>query len=124
MNRWGSHVSSSYDVLIVGMGHGGAQAAIALRHAKFEGSIALVGEERELPYERPPLSKDYLSGEKSFERILLRPEAFWKERQIEMQPGRRVIEIDAAKHQIALGDGGRLGYGKLIWAAGGHARRL
>lgn len=53
-----------YDVLIVGAGHAGAQAAIALRQAKFEGTIAIVGDEPELPYERPPLSKDYLAGEK------------------------------------------------------------
>ena len=64
-----------YDVLIVGAGHGGAQAAIALRQQKFEGSIAIVGDEPELPYERPPLSKDYLAGAKEFERLLIRPAA-------------------------------------------------
>ena len=69
-----------YDVLIVGGGHGGAQAAIALRQAKFAGTIAIVGDEPELPYERPPLSKEYLAGEKSFERLLIRPAAFWSER--------------------------------------------
>src|SRR3546814_1864966 len=57
-----------FDVLIAGGGHGGAQTTIALRQAGFEGSIAIVGAERDLPYERPPLSKDYLSGTKSFER--------------------------------------------------------
>lgn len=59
-----------FDVLIVGAGHGGAQAAIALRQAKFEGSIAMIGDEAEYPYERPPLSKDYLAGDKAFERII------------------------------------------------------
>ncbi|MGJ3625910.1 FAD-dependent oxidoreductase [Sphingomonas sp. MMS24-JH45] len=62
---------TSYDVLIVGGGHAGAQAAIALRQQKFAGSIAIVSSEPELPYERPPLSKEYLSGDKPFERILL-----------------------------------------------------
>ncbi len=66
-----------YDVLIVGAGHGGAQAAIALRQNKFAGSIAMIGDEPELPYERPPLSKEYLAGDKAFERILIRPAAFW-----------------------------------------------
>ena len=113
-----------YDVLIVGTGHGGAQAAIALRQGKFEGSIAMVGEEQDPPYERPPLSKDYLSGEKPFERILIRPESFWEERGIELLLGRRVTAVDAAAHQVTLGDGSRIGYGKLIWAAGGHPRRL
>ena len=56
-----------FDVLIIGAGHGGAQAAIALRQRGFEGSIGLVGAEPDLPYERPPLSKDYLAGEKAYE---------------------------------------------------------
>ena len=62
-----------YDVLIVGGGHGGAQAAIALRQLGFAGSVAIVGAEPHPPYERPPLSKDYLAGEKEFERLLIRP---------------------------------------------------
>src|SRR3546814_6814295 len=57
-----------FDVVIVGAGHGGAQVAIMLRTQKFEGSIAIIGEEPELPYERPPLSKEYFAGEKEFER--------------------------------------------------------
>ena len=61
-----------YDILIVGGGHGGAQAAIALRQAKYEGSIGIVNAEPEYPYERPPLSKDYFAGEKAFERIMIR----------------------------------------------------
>src|SRR3546814_5983222 len=68
-----------FDVLIAGGGHGGAQTTIALRQAGFEGSIAIVGAERDLPYERPPLSKDYLSGTKSFERLLIRPANFRSE---------------------------------------------
>jgi 3-phenylpropionate/trans-cinnamate dioxygenase ferredoxin reductase component len=72
-----------FDVIIVGGGHGGAQAAIALRHAGFSGSIAIIGREPEMPYERPPLSKDYMAGEKTFERLYIRPEAFWEERQID-----------------------------------------
>ena len=61
--------SPRFDVLIVGAGHAGAQAAASLRQAGFEGSIGLLGDEPELPYERPPLSKEYLSGEKTLERI-------------------------------------------------------
>lgn len=113
-----------HDVLIVGAGHGGAQAAIALRQQKFEGSIAIVGEEPELPYERPPLSKEYFAGEKGFERILIRPEAFWREREIEMILGTRVVALDPGGHSVTCGDGRRLGYGKLIWATGGSPRTL
>jgi 3-phenylpropionate/trans-cinnamate dioxygenase ferredoxin reductase subunit len=113
-----------YDVLIVGAGHGGAQAAIALRQRGFAGSIAIVGEEPELPYERPPLSKDYLAGERSFERILIRQPAFWGERGIEMLTGRRIVAVDPAAHVATDADGAAIRYGALIWAAGGHARRM
>lgn len=113
-----------YEVLIVGGGHGGAQAAIALRQAKFEGSIAIVGDEPEFPYERPPLSKDYFAGEKAFERIMIRPQAFWAERQIDMLLGKRVESVDAAAHSVTTADGEVIGYGKLIWATGGSPRWL
>ena len=113
-----------YDVVIVGAGHGGAQAAIALRQAKFEGSIAIIGDEPELPYERPPLSKEYFSGEKSFERIMIRPAAFWEERKVEMLLGRRVAGVDPQAHDVTTSDGETIGYGHLIWATGGAPRRL
>jgi 3-phenylpropionate/trans-cinnamate dioxygenase ferredoxin reductase subunit len=112
------------DVLIVGAGHGGAQAAIALRQRKFAGSIAIVGEESEIPYERPPLSKEYLAGEKPFERILIRPFSFWSEREVAMLTGRRVVSVDPDAHIVTTDDGGTICYSKLIWATGGQARRL
>lgn len=115
---------SDYDVLIVGAGHAGAQAAIALRQNKYEGSIAIVGEEPEIPYERPPLSKDYLAGEKPFERILIRPATFWPERDVAMLTGRRVVAVDPQAHRVATADGGTIGYRNLIWAAGGSPRAL
>ncbi|MEG3087291.1 NAD(P)/FAD-dependent oxidoreductase [Sphingomonas sp. PB4P5] len=112
-----------YDVVIVGAGHAGAQAAIALRQAKFAGSIAMIGDEPELPYERPPLSKDYLAGDKPFERLLIRPPAFWTERDVTMLLGRRVTAVDAAARTVSVGDTA-IGYGRLIWAGGGSPRRL
>jgi 3-phenylpropionate/trans-cinnamate dioxygenase ferredoxin reductase subunit len=113
-----------HEVLIVGAGHGGAQAAIALRQQGFAGSIALLGAEAELPYERPPLSKDYLAGERQFERMLIRPAAFWAERDVTMLAGRTVVEIDPAAHRIVCADGGAFEYGALIWATGGTPKRL
>ncbi|MES2753140.1 MAG: FAD-dependent oxidoreductase [Pseudomonadota bacterium] len=113
-----------YDILIVGTGHAGAQAAIALRQRGFTGSLALLGEERDAPYERPPLSKDYLAGDKPFERILLRPATFWAEREIALLGGRRITAVDAERHRVATADGTEFAYGQLIWAAGGAARRL
>ena len=115
---------AQYDVLIVGAGHGGAQAAVALRQNKFEGTIAIVGDEPELPYERPPLSKEYFSGEKSFDRILIRPASFWADRNVDMLLSRRVTAVNPDAHQVTLTDGSTIGYGKLIWATGGVPRRL
>lgn len=114
----------AYDVLIVGTGHGGAQAAIALRQRKFQGSIVMIGEEPEIPYERPPLSKDYLSGEKAFERILIRPASFWEDRSVEIRTGMRVVSVDPTAHTVSTDGGETIGYGRLIWAAGGHPRGL
>lgn len=113
-----------YDVLIIGAGHGGAQAAIALRQNKFEGSVAIIGDEPDLPYERPPLSKEYFAGEKSFERLLIRPEAFWLERRIDMILNTRIVSVDSAAHTIEAEDGRRFGFGTLIWATGGAPRTL
>jgi len=113
-----------YDVLIVGAGHGGAQAALALRQQKFEGTIGLLGDEPEPPYERPPLSKEYFSGEKTFERILIRPPAFWGERNIDLLLNRRVTAVDPDAHSVTTEDGATIGYGTLIWATGGSPRRL
>ena len=113
-----------YDVLIVGAGHGGAQAAIALRQNKYEGTIALLGDEPDLPYERPPLSKDYLAGEKPFERLLIRPPAFWEEREVALLLGRHVASVDAEAQTVTTGTGETIGYGTLIWATGGRPRRL
>lgn len=117
-------MSENYDILIVGAGHSGAQTAVALRQREFKGSIAIVGEEPELPYERPPLSKDYLSGEKDFERILIRSPDFWEGRNIAMFTGRRVVSLDPQAHSVMTDEGGTIGYGQLVWATGGHPRRL
>lgn len=112
------------DVLIVGAGQAGAYAAIALRQQGFEGSIMLVGEEACLPYERPPLSKEYFNGDKSFERILIKPENFWHERGIKCLTRQRVVEVNPDKHSVMTDKGEALFYGKCIWAAGGAPRRL
>ncbi len=113
-----------FDVLIVGGGHAGAQAAIALRQSDFAGSIAIIGDEPELPYERPPLSKEYLSGDKTFERIMIRPAAFWADRQITMLTGEMVVSVDAKTYSVETAHGPSIGYKTLIWATGGAPRRL
>ena len=112
------------DVVIVGAGHGGAQAAIALRQGGFAGSILVIGDEPELPYERPPLSKDYLAGDKSFDRLLIRKPEFWAERSVEFLLSERVVAVDAAAHRATCESGAEIGFGQLIWATGGTPRRL
>lgn len=112
------------EVIIVGGGHGGAQAALALRHHGFEGSILIVGREVEPPYERPPLSKEYLAREKAFERLHLRPLQVWADKQVDMLFGRTVIGVDPAAKTVELDDGMTLGFGHLIWATGGDPRKL
>ena len=112
------------DVVIVGAGHGGAQAAIALRQNGFEGSILMIGRDAEIPYERPPLSKEYLAREKEFERICIRLAKFWDEKGVIMKLGATVTAVDPKVHTLTLADGGTVEYGKLIWATGGDPRRL
>ncbi len=113
-----------FDVVIVGAGHGGAQVAIMLRTQKFAGTIAIIGDEPELPYERPPLSKEYFAGEKEFERIQLRPAKYWDEREVAMLLGQRVVAVDPAGHNVTTDSGETIGYGKLVWATGGAPRML
>lgn len=113
-----------FDVLVVGSGHGGAQAAIALRLLGFAGSVAIVSQEPDPPYERPPLSKDYLAGDKAFERLLIRPPGFWDERGVELRLGHRIVAVRPETREVECEDGHGFGYGSLIWAAGGFPHRL
>ncbi|WP_295528965.1 NAD(P)/FAD-dependent oxidoreductase [Novosphingobium sp. Chol11] len=112
------------DVVIVGAGHGGAQAAMALRQNGFAGSIRMIGRESEPPYERPPLSKEYLARDKPFERLYIRPLQFWADKHIDMMLGREVLSLDAGAKSVTLDDGSAIAYGSLIWATGGDPRRL
>ena len=112
------------DVVIVGAGHGGAQAALALRQQGFAGSIVMIGREPEPPYERPPLSKEYLAREKPFERLYIRPPQLWADKQVTLRLSTSVTSLDPAAKTVALDDGTSLGYGSLIWATGGDPRRL
>ncbi len=113
-----------YDCLIIGSGHGGAQAATSLRQHDFQGSIGVLSEDPDAPYERPPLSKDYLVGSKTFDRILIRPTDFWASRNIDLVLGNKVVRVDANKKHVLCANGATVGYGQLIWSAGGRPRRM
>lgn len=84
----------------------------------------MIGRDTVPPYERPPLSKEYLAGDKTFERIMIRPEKFWADKGIELRLGSGVAAVDPMAHTISLTDGTTIGYRKLVWAAGADPRRL
>jgi 3-phenylpropionate/trans-cinnamate dioxygenase ferredoxin reductase subunit len=110
--------------VIVGGGLAGAKAAEALRAEGHEGGIVLIGAEDELPYERPPLSKDYLRGESSREDARVHPEGFYEEQSVELRTGATVTAIDPSSREVELDGGERLGWDKLLLATGSEPRRL
>lgn len=112
------------NVVIVGGGLAGANAAFALRELGFGGRVVLVSEEAEPPYERPPMSKEYLRGEKSLEQAYVRPVADYEANGVELLRERRAVTLDASARTINLDDGTTLAYGALIIATGAGARRL
>lgn len=111
-------------VVIVGAGQAGAQAAQSLRQGGFEGPIRLIGDEPHPPYQRPPLSKKFLSGEIGTEGLWLRPPAFYTTQNIDLIPNICVTAIDRGAKRLQLGNGDTLGYDKLILATGTQARTI
>jgi 3-phenylpropionate/trans-cinnamate dioxygenase ferredoxin reductase subunit len=109
--------------VIVGAGLAGAKAAEALRHEGFAGRLVLIGAEPERPYERPPLSKDYLRGE-SAERPYVHAESFYSDNEIELWTATRVSGVDAHLRQLWLEGDRRLSYDRLLVATGAVPRRL
>jgi 3-phenylpropionate/trans-cinnamate dioxygenase ferredoxin reductase component len=110
--------------LIAGAGLAGAKAAEALRAEGFDGRVLLVGAEAERPYERPPLSKEYLRGEAGREKVYVHEHAFYAEHDVELRLGRTVSSIDTSSGEVALDDGERLPYDRLLLATGAEPRRL
>jgi 3-phenylpropionate/trans-cinnamate dioxygenase ferredoxin reductase subunit len=111
-------------ILIIGGGQAGAQAIDTLRREGYTGRLVLIGDEPELPYQRPPLSKKYLAGDMAADRLLFRHQSFYDEHRIELKLGRRAARIDASSRQIELADGERLGYDRLLLCVGAESRRL
>ncbi len=111
-------------IVIVGAGQAGASAAAKLRQLGFDGSIDLIGNEPELPYQRPPLSKKYLTGELDAERLLLHPHAFYAERNITLHLGTTITDIDRDRSVIRLADLRELRYDRLLLATGAAPRHL
>jgi 3-phenylpropionate/trans-cinnamate dioxygenase ferredoxin reductase subunit len=110
--------------VIVGAALAGAKAAEALREEGFEGRIVLIGAEDELPYERPPLSKEYLRGEAPREKARVHDEGFYESHDIELRTGTTVTALDTQASEVELEGGERLRYDRLLLATGAEPRRL
>jgi 3-phenylpropionate/trans-cinnamate dioxygenase ferredoxin reductase component len=109
---------------IVGASLAGAKAAETLRAEGFDGRVLLVGSETERPYERPPLSKEYLRGEAEREKIYVHDEGFYAEHEIDLRLGRTAADLDVAARELTLDDGERVRYDSLLLATGAEPRRL
>jgi 3-phenylpropionate/trans-cinnamate dioxygenase ferredoxin reductase subunit len=110
--------------VIAGASLAGAKAAQTLREEGFTGRIVLTGAENERPYERPPLSKEYLAGDKERSSIYVHDEGWYDENSVELRLGCRVTSLDRAAHEVELDGGERIGYAKLLLATGASPRRL
>jgi 3-phenylpropionate/trans-cinnamate dioxygenase ferredoxin reductase component len=117
-------MSSDQTHVIVGASLAGAKAAETLREEGFEGRVVLVGSEEERPYERPPLSKDYLRGEVGREKVYVHHESFYAEHDIELRLGRSAVGLDTASGELELDGGERLNYDRLLLTTGSEPRRL
>jgi 3-phenylpropionate/trans-cinnamate dioxygenase ferredoxin reductase subunit len=110
--------------VIVGASLAGAKAAETLRQNGFDGPVVLIGEETERPYERPPLSKEYLLGEAGRETIYVHPEEWYAKHGVDLRLGAQVTGLDTPAHEVRLADGSRAGYARLLLATGSTPRRL
>lgn len=110
--------------ICIGASHAGAQFALSLRQSGWDGDIILFGEEPELPYHRPPLSKDFMLDARSFDDILIRPAEVYKKADIDMRLGSRVVNVSPQDKLIELSNGETWQYDKLIMATGARARKL
>jgi len=111
-------------IVVVGAGHAAAQVVDSLRRDGFAGRLVLVGEEPNLPYQRPPLSKKFLAGEMEEDRLPIRPASFYESIRCELLLGNAVTAIDTGARNLRLADDSELRYDKLVLAIGGHARPL
>ena len=114
----------SESVLVVGGGQAAAQLIVSLRLGGFDGRITLVSEEDAPPYQRPPLSKQYLAGKLEAERLLLRQAAYYESKGVQLLLGQRVLFIDRQARRAELDNGAELRYDRLVLATGSTLRRL
>jgi NADPH-dependent 2,4-dienoyl-CoA reductase/sulfur reductase-like enzyme len=117
-------VDAHQTFVIVGAGLAGAKAAETLRAEGFTGRVILIGDERDHPYERPPLSKGYLTGSAERDSVFVQQPGWYAEHDVELHLGEPVVHLDKDARTISLGDGTTLVYDKLLLATGSEPRRL
>jgi 3-phenylpropionate/trans-cinnamate dioxygenase ferredoxin reductase subunit len=117
-------MTSNETHVIVGASLAGAKAAETLRDEGFDGRVVLIGDEADRPYERPPLSKDYLRGEAGRDKVYVHSASFYADRDIELRLGRAAVSLDTASREVELDDGSRIAYDRLLLATGAEPRRL
>jgi 3-phenylpropionate/trans-cinnamate dioxygenase ferredoxin reductase subunit len=117
-------MTSNETHIIVGASLAGATAAATLREEGFDGRVVLIGAEEHRPYERPPLSKDYLRGEAGRDKLYVHPDGFYADHDLELRLGSTAVELDTSGRTLTLDDGDRLGYDRLLLATGAEPRRL
>src|SRR6478735_4579053 len=110
--------------IILGASLAGAKAAEELRERGFDGKVVLVGSEEQRPYERPPLTKDYLRGESERDKAYVHPEGFYDEHEIELESGVTATGIDPAASTLTLDDGRELHYDRLLLTTGARPRHI
>jgi 3-phenylpropionate/trans-cinnamate dioxygenase ferredoxin reductase component len=117
-------MSDNRTFVIVGASLAGGRAAAELRERGFDGRVVLIGSEAELPYERPPLSKEYLRAEVERTKLLVREDGWWEDNNVELLLGRTVSAIDTNTRRVTLGDGATFEYNALLLTTGAEPRRL
>src|SRR5512143_2390051 len=110
--------------LIIGAGQGGYQVAASLHEAGYAEPVTIVGDEPVLPYQRPPLSKAYLLGDMTAERLLLRPQSYYEKHTIDLVTGDRAVALDRNAARVTLASGAALAYDHLVLATGARNRQL
>jgi 3-phenylpropionate/trans-cinnamate dioxygenase ferredoxin reductase subunit len=117
-------MSTDNAMVIVGASLAGARAAETLRNEGFDGPVTLIGAEDETPYERPPLSKDYLMGKHGRDKLYVQPREWYGENNVDLRLSTIVTAVDPAAHEIVLDDDSRIGYSKLLLTTGSSPRRV
>jgi len=119
-----SRAGEKEGIVVIGAGQAAAQLAISLRQGEFGGEILLIGAEPYLPYQRPPLSKKFLSEQQSPDKLFLRPKNYWRDHGIDLALGVAAAHIDPRNKTVTFADGREIGYGELVLATGTRASLL